>query len=193
MNTHKWLTFFALGAVLVSCSSDDDNPEPVNEEEVITTLTVTLTPQGGTPVILESKDLDGDGPNDPVITVSGNLAANTTYNGTIVLLNETETPAEDITEEVEEEAEEHQFFYEIRDNLDATVAYDDTEADYPPNTGTNPVGLSFILTAGNASTGSFRVTLKHEPNKDATGVADGDITNAGGETDIDQTFNLTIE
>ncbi len=42
-----------------SCSSDDS--KPVNEEEVITTVTVTLTPVGGgTPVVLTSRDLDGD-------------------------------------------------------------------------------------------------------------------------------------
>ena len=56
----------------MSCSDDDDNPEEINEEETITTMTVTLTPQGGgTEIILASRDLDGDGPDDPDITVLG--------------------------------------------------------------------------------------------------------------------------
>ena len=33
--------------------------------------------------------------------------------------------------------------------------------------------------------GQFTVTLRHEPDKSAQGVSAGDITNAGGETDIE--------
>ena len=115
MKTIKFLSLFALaGLTFTSCSDDDENPEPVNEEELITTMTITLAPQGGgTAVVLQSRDLDGDGPNAPEVTVSDNLSGNTTYEGSIVLLNETETPAEDITEEVAEEDEEHQFFFGI--------------------------------------------------------------------------------
>ena len=101
-----YLPILALSGLFLASCSDDDAPEPVNEEEVITTMTITLTPQGGgTAIILESRDLDGDGPNPPEVTVSGNLMASTSYNGVIVLLNETETPPENITEEVEEEAD----------------------------------------------------------------------------------------
>src|SRR5690606_24397160 len=93
--------------------SDDDDPAPVNEEEVITTLTATLIPMGGgTTITLQTRDLDGEGPNAPVITVSGPLVAGTTYNGSLLLLNETITPAEVINEEIEEESDEHQFFFQ---------------------------------------------------------------------------------
>ena len=111
--------------LFVSCSKDDDStPEPVNEEEVITTLTATLVPAGqGTTITLKSQDLDGDGPNAPVITVSGNLSAGVIYNGTIELLNEMESPAEDITEEVEEEDLDHQFFYTIGGGLDLSLIH----------------------------------------------------------------------
>jgi len=96
MKTLKNTLFLVLATVVFSaCSSDDDNPLPVNEEEVITTLTATLTPVGGgASITLQSLDLDGDGPNVPVITVSSPLAVNTTYNGSLELLNETESPAE---------------------------------------------------------------------------------------------------
>ena len=93
--------------LLGSCSSDDDTPELVNEEELITTLTVTLVPEGGgTSITLTTQDLDGDGPNEPIISVSSNLSAGVTYNGNISLLNETDSPAENITEEVEEAKQE---------------------------------------------------------------------------------------
>tara|TARA_R110002020_G_scaffold2415_5_gene11233 strand:- start:15983 stop:16537 length:555 start_codon:yes stop_codon:yes gene_type:complete len=175
-------TLFAT-LLFASCSSDDDTPEPVNEEEVITTMTVTLTPEGGgTAILLQSRDLDGDGPNAPTITVSGSLTAGSSYNGTIVLLNETETPAENITLEVEEENTEHQFFYTPSGSLNITTEYSNFDDDG------NPLGTQFKLNTGDASNGTFTVTLRHEPNKPNTGLGD-----AGGETDIEATFNVTIE
>ena len=87
MKNSKLLSLLLI-ATLVFASCDNDDPEPVNEEEVITTLTATLTPvTGGTSIVLKTQDLDGDGPNAPVVTVSGPLAANTVYNGTMEILN----------------------------------------------------------------------------------------------------------
>ena len=173
-----------LSLFFIACSDDDDTPEPVNEEEVITTMTITLTPQGGgTNITLQTRDLDGDGPDAPVVTVSDDLAAGTTYDGSIELLNETETPPEDITEEVEEEDDEHQFFFVISGGLDATTEYGNFDGDG------NPLGTEFTLAAGAASSGSLAVTLRHEPNK----PNDGTLGDAGGETDIAQTFSLTIQ
>ena len=187
MKTTKFLpSFLAAAFLFVSCSNDDDTPVPVNEEEVITTMTLTLTPaDGGTAVVFQTRDLDGDGPNDPVITTAG-LEVNTTYNGSIVLLNETESPAENITEEIEEEDEDHQFFFQVSDGVNATVTYTDQDGNG------NPVGLGFRLVTGAASSGTLTVTLRHEPNKTASGVSDGDITNAAGETDITATFPISV-
>ena len=175
-------------AVIVSCSDDDDNPPPpINEEEVITTLTLTLEPQGGgTAVVFTSRDLDGDGPDAPVITVSGDLAANTFYDGTVIVLNELETPAENITIEVLEEDDEHQFFYVPSTGSNVIVSYDDSDDDG------NPIGVETLFETGDASTGTLTVTLLHEPNKDAAGVSDGDPSNAGGETDVTATFDYTV-
>ncbi|MCM4158508.1 type 1 periplasmic binding fold superfamily protein [Antarcticibacterium flavum] len=190
MKTIKFLSMFAIaGALLTSCSSDDDNtPEPVNEEEVITTLRVTLVPEeGGETIIMEYRDLDGDGPTAPVITVSGNLAANTIYFGSTEVWNELEEPADNITLEVAEEADEHQFFYNPGSGLDVRIIYTDEDDNG------NPVGINFTMTTMEASEGTLTVTLIHLPNKDAEGVAEGDVTNAGGETDAEVTFNVTVE
>jgi len=171
------------GLFFTACSDDDNTPLPVNEEEIITTLTVTLTPNaGGDAITLQTRDLDGDGPNAPVVEVSGNLAAGATYNGSIVLLDETKTPEENITEEVEEEDDEHQFFYTIGGGLDVTTEY----ANFDGNG--DPLGTEFTLTAGAASSGTLTFTLRHEPTKPNTGLGD-----AGGETDIETTFNVTVE
>ena len=106
MKHFKNLILLALfTGLFTACSNDDDSndPEPVNEEEVITTVIATLTDPDGNVVTLASRDLDGDGPDAPNITISGNFSANTSYTGAVVFLNETETPAEDITEEINEE------------------------------------------------------------------------------------------
>ena len=175
-------TIFA-SALIFSCSSDDDStPEPVLEEEVITTMTITLTADGQADVILQTQDLDGDGPDLPVVTVSGDLSENTMYSGSIVLLNETEDPAENITEEIEEEALEHQFFYTIGNGLDAEADYNDADSDG------NPIGLDFVLSTNSVSSGSITFTLRHEPTKPNMGIED-----AGGETDIEATFDIAIQ
>src|SRR5690606_27919479 len=125
------------------------------------------------------------GPDEPEITITGNIASNTTYNGSVELLNETEDPAEDVTEEIEELDEEHQFFYDLTGDL-GTIAYVVVDGDG------NPVGLVFTWQTADEGDGSLAVTLRHESNKDGEGVSDGDITNAGGETDIAQTFSINV-
>ncbi len=105
----------------------------------------------------------------------------TTYNGAIVLLNETVDPAENITEEVEEESDEHQFFYTAGSGLDLTTTYTNFDEDG------NPLEQPFSLTARASSSGTLSFTLRHEPTKPNSGLSD-----AGGETDIVTTFKVAI-
>lgn len=178
--------FFVLltcSALFSSCETDD--PVIPNEEEVITTVNFTLTPSGGgTPVVMSFRDLDGDGGNAPTIT-SGVLAANSTYTGSVQFLNELETPAEDITEEVEEEDDEHQLFYATTGGI--TVSYLNTDGDGLP------LGLMTEVNTSAAGAGTITITLRHEPNKSAMGVSDGNIANAGGETDIEVSFAVNVQ
>jgi hypothetical protein len=167
----------------VACN--DDDPEIENEEEVITTMTLTLTKADGSSKVFSFQDLDGEGGNEPVITTEP-LEANTEYSVQIELLNETETPSENITEEIEEEDDEHQFFYQV-DIVNMNVFYEDMDDDG------NPIGLSTTFRTISAGTGTLTVILRHEPDKFAEGVADGLIANAGGETDIEVEFDLVIE
>lgn len=183
MKSLKLTPFVFLAFILFSCSNDD-SPSPVNEEEVITTVTVTLV-NGSNTIILKSQDLDGNGPNSPVVTVSGNLDANSTYLGTIEFLNELQNPAEDITLEIKEEGVDHQIFYQLANSL-GSFSYDDLDDNG------DPIGIEFTLSTGNAGSGTLTVTLRHEPNKDASGVSSGDITNAGGSTDAQINFPITV-
>ncbi len=182
IKTMKKCSMYALLAIAMVGCSDDDTPEVINEEEVISTVILTLTPESGEEVILMTQDLDGDGPDAPVITISGSFAENTQYEGAVRFLNETETPAEEITDEVLEEADEHQVFYTTTDGLNIQTEY----LDFDDND--NPLGLLITLTTGAASQGSLTVTLRHEPVKPNDG-----LDSAGGETDITTSFDVTIE
>jgi hypothetical protein len=180
------LTLIALVS-FASCS-DDDAATPVNEEEVITTVKATFTPTSGNTaaVILLSRDFDGDGPDAPVVTVTGPFAAGVAYNGNVSFSNELATPAEDITEEIREEGHEHQIFFQQNNLGDFT--YIDTDVNG------NPIGLAFTYTAASVpANGTLTVTLRHEPNKTAQGVAIGNITSAGGSTDAEVSFSVVVQ
>lgn len=175
---------FILGITFTACDKDD--PVIPEEPELITTLNYYLTPvDGGESIIMSFQDLDGDGGNAPIIT-SATLASNQMYNGRLELLNEVDSPAEDITEEIAEEDEDHQFFFQT-DISDLSINYSDEDDNG------NPVGLSTTLSTGAAGAGTITITLRHEPSKSEAGVSNGIITNAGGETDIEVTFSVNVE
>jgi hypothetical protein len=183
---HILLGLLGLSIITIGCKKKDDPVIP-NEEELITTMIFTLISQDQTDTaVMRFEDLDGEGGNAPII-IGGSLKKGTIYNGTLLILNEQKNPAEDITLEVIAEAEEHQFFYETLGGLDLSIAYADTDQNG------NPIGVNSIITTNAVSNGQLKVILRHEPDKFATGVAGGDITNAGGETDIQVSFNVDIQ
>ena len=192
-------------ALAVACADDETSPtgptDPTGptgptgpagpgEEELITTIAITLTPVGaGTPVSARFQDSDGEGGNPPVVT-DLTVAKNTTYDGRIQVLNESVTPAVDITKEVKEEAENHQFFYEPSGGIaDAIVTYTDRESDYGDNIGVDhPVGVTFsIAILQPAPAGKLRVILSHFDERPKDGQTPSD------ETDIDVTFDVIVE
>jgi hypothetical protein len=180
----------AITTILTACSNDNQ-ATPVNEEELITTITAVFTPEGGgSAVTLNSRDLDGDGPNAPEITISGPFAQNTTYNGIVAFTNESVNPAEDITAEIVAEAEDHQIFYQTTGSLPDFI-YSTTAENVDANG--KPIGLETVFTTTTAATGVLKISLIHLPNKTAAGVAAGDPTNAGGNTDATEEFTVRVE
>ena len=153
---------------------------------------VTLT-NGNDSYVLSWEDLDGDGPDEADV-IGGTMPAGT-YEGYIQLLNKTveEFNADGtlneeyyVTLEILEEDVDHQFFFNSTNGLDVVSAYTDMDI-----LG-KPIGQQFGLVA-NVSSGDLNIILLHEPDKNAAGVSDGDITNAGGETDIDITFPIIVQ
>lgn len=170
-------------AVGLVSSCDDDAPEAENDVEAITTVVLSFTPQnGGNPFVVTARDADGPGAGSIVIG-DITLEANTTYVVGTSLLNELETPTESISEEVLEEAEEHQLFYAVAPTSLLTVTINDQDA------GGLPLGLATTWATSGAGTGTVTVTLKHQPD----GIKTATSTVNDGETDVAVTFPVTIQ
>ncbi len=179
-----WSILLVTAATLFFSSCKKDDPAvPPNEEEVITTLKLNFVPVGGGPTLVFQFD-DADGPGGNVPTQDSiKLATGTVYNVSLQVLNKTTTPVEDITIEVEEEAEAHRFYFEPSASSNVTVAGLDTDA--------NGVALgvnSVWTTAATATDGTVKVTLRHyaatPPNKAAGDAVDSPKSN----TDIEVNF-----
>ncbi len=190
---------FAFVAILAisSCSKKDEpakQPNPVNEEELITTVTAVFTPVGsGSIVTLQYKDLDGPGSGLPIPSTTGIFALNKTYNGQVFVLDETKTPADNVSTAILAEAVDHQFFYQKTGNLPMFAYTPITEAADNYDTNGKPLGVKTKIITTTAATGTLKIVLRHEGNKSAPGVAAGDITNATGATDFDVDFNIKVE
>lgn len=180
----RFLPLFAFALVVFFASCDDDDPVIDNEEEVITRVTWTLTPDDAAneTVVFSFVDTDGDGGNDPVLSTTGSLVANASYSGSATFANEDEQ----ITPEIVEEDDEHQIFFVVSGGLNLTPVYDDMDDDG------NPIGLLTTVTTGDASTGSVQIVLRHEPTKGAAATIDNPAA-AGGETDVEVTFSASIQ
>ncbi|MGH1341263.1 MAG: hypothetical protein ACRBN8_06920 [Nannocystales bacterium] len=192
-------------------SEGHDTEHDHGETELITTVTLTFTSDTADTVTAAFSDPDGDGgmsgSSDPVV-----LAPDTTYALSVEFTNELEQPAEDITEEVREEAEEHQVFIygssvtgpaSMGDGL-LTHAYTDLESDYTENTVGDdlPVGLVSSITTGAASTetGELEVMLRHLPDVNGNPVKTSDLSAvlaAGdalpGDVDANVHFDVTVQ
>jgi len=193
MKLNKWtnLTLFSvilLSLGLTACDKPGDDDD-AGEQEFITKVTIRLEEQGTQNVVnIIWNDPDGDGRGDFVGTA--NIKSNRTYKGTVQLLNElaTDPKERDMTKEIEEEADEHQFFYTFSNNLRPYATITITDRDKRGL----PLGLKFdlvttALPGGTASlTGSLNVVLSHYTTITKTG------TNPGNEEDINITAPLSI-
>ena len=188
MKMNQKLTWvLMLGAtVLLSQCKNADNPEPEDPNELITTVRLHFTEQGTTtPVTFTWRDPDGEGGNPPTQFDAITLKANTTYTLTVGLLDESKTPAEDITEEIEEKKDEHLFVYTASPASLLTYTYGDRD-------GRNlPVGLTGTARTGNAGTGTFKVQLRHQSPVGGVAVKDG--TPGPGSDDVNLDFTLTVQ
>jgi len=182
----------------VAAGCADDDPRKEDTPELITKVTLTFTPANGDPaIIVTASDPDLGGLQDIIVDDEIDLKSQTRYALTIRLINELAKPSEpayNIAAEVSEEGDEHMFFFGWTgnvfsapggngniDNRSDEVNYEDTDDNGLP------LGLETTWTTSEASTGTFRIILKHQPElKSATSSSDT------GETDLDIQFEIKV-
>src|SRR5688500_3812600 len=181
--------FFTTVTMLLFAGCKPD-PVPENPEQLITTVRLMLE-TGSQTHIFQWTDLDGDGGSAPEIIKPDSLPANTTFTGTITIINQLAVPTVDVTQEVIEEGAEHQLFYIVSPDIFTLEPHYSVD-DIPDENGRN-IGIVTIFQTGSAAeNGSLRIVLKHEPQKDPQSDIE-DPDGAGGETDLDITFsNISI-
>jgi hypothetical protein len=196
MRSHLALVFVTLAA----CGDFTGGAQ--NEQEVITTVALSFTPMGGgSKVIAEFDDPDGDG-GDPPTVQPVSLIAGTTYTLEVSFQNRLATIPEDITAEVMDEADLHLLLFTgsavvgpATSNTTGplTQSYADMDA------AGLPIGLTDTIVT-RAGSGELIVTLRHmppeePPQKAADTVAlvkSGGLDAIGGSTDASVTFAVTV-
>jgi hypothetical protein len=171
---------FLMMLSIVGCKKDPVDP---NESELITTVRVKLTEKSsGAQSLFEFKDLDGVGGAAPSKFDEIILAKGKVYDCAIQLLNESKTPADDITLEVTAEGIDHQIYLTASNALVAVSNLNNDAKGLP-------LGVTSTWTAAAAAgTGTMNVTLKHKPGVKAA----GDPVSKG-ETDIAIDFKLSVK
>lgn len=193
MKYTKQLMMIALvSTVLFTACKKENNTiveDPhVHEEELITTVRLIVTNSSGFNKTFNYKIDNGIGsanPGTPEID-KVMLSANTHYDVEVQVWNESEDPAEDITEEVKEESHHHLFLYQSdpatgAGSIDFHGGNMDDEG--------QPFNQTIGFHTGDAGHGNLTVTLKHEPTNKAATTPDA----AGGETDAQVVFPVQID
>lgn len=172
----------AVGTLAFQGCKKDELPD-VDDNELITTVTLKFVNNANASdtKVVTWRDIDGDGGIAPVVS-SLTLKANATYSVSVdALLDESKTPALDVKEEIEEPdgKAEHLFVYAPSTGLNLTFNNFDKDRN------NRPVGLTATGTTVAASTGTLKITLRHQPD-----TKDG--TPAPGSTDVEAVFPVTI-
>ncbi|WP_299990205.1 hypothetical protein [uncultured Pontibacter sp.] len=173
-----------MGTLLFTTScKDDDQPGPDEEEEVITAVTISLTPTG-----------KGQDAEATISTITGTQVQNapltlrpgTEYTAVVTLADESKTPVADMTAEIRNERDEHLLVYTFTPDAGSNVTVNVAITDMDQNN--RPVGLESTVTTGaGTGNGKLKVVLKHQPG----GLKTGTNTTAGS-TDIDVDFNVIV-
>ncbi|MFI5151644.1 MAG: hypothetical protein ACHQRM_18105 [Bacteroidia bacterium] len=184
----KRAAWLALSVTLVisSCKKEEQAVTAPISNEILTTTILNL----------QNANNAADKPwirykligSNPAVVTSNNadstlhLMHNATYNCTIVILDETKTPADTVSKVIKERANIHLFFFRPIPFLTLTDSITDRDTNVPPL----PVGLTSVMKAGAISTGNLEVILRHQPN-----VKNG--TYPPGSTDLDVTYPVKIQ
>jgi len=193
------LGFSTLALTAAACGDDGG---ATNDNEVITTVTLTFTPSGGGAAITaEFNDPDGDGGQAPTIQPI-NLTNNTTYTMTVGFQNRLESQPEEITTEVMDESDLHLLLFTgtaVVGPATSNTTGPLTHAYADMDVNGLPIGLENTVMA-KTGTGMMTVTLRHMPPEEppqkasdtVAKVKASGVDSIGGSTDASVTFMATV-
>ena len=188
--------------ILIFACSKDEDPEPANEEEVITLVTLEVTRVGSSSPIKYNFEVEGHDHGDEDHEEEDDddhddhdgehteieLEANSTYNVSMFIYNDSDpNNIENITLEIIEEKDEHHIFYAITDELSGfsiASASDDTK-----DSNGDPLFIKTTWTTTGETSGDVVGYLIHEPTS-KTGSTRNDF---GGATDFEIEFEVHVE
>ena len=171
------MMLFFMGA----CSKAEKNVTEQPDNELLTTVelkAVNTTDATDTPSAKWASIPGGSLDTSRAIL---NLKKNASYNVSVMFLDESKTPASDLTGEIRARGNYHLVCFNVSGGLTLAVS----PTDHDSNSPALPIGLSDLLTTGAASAGRLEVILHHQPN-----VKTGDC--APGSIDADVNFTVNI-
>lgn len=181
-------------AILFLASCDKDEPVAINEHEEFSSVTIKVTDESDQSFETYTFEVEGHdhageagGTEDP----HGDheeigLAPNSSYLFEIRFFND-EDPnnIEDVTQEIIDEADEHQVFYELTDSANITI--ESGPGDTMDNS--NPLNLITRWTTTDAGVADVIAYLLHRPTS-KTGTTRSDF---GGTPDVQLEFEAHVE
>ena len=180
-----FIFFFTL-LIFTSCEEDGAVPDEENEMEVITDVKLIFTNQYDSTDIVTARAQDPDGAGVQELQVLNGivLKPNKQWILTFEIMNNLETPGEDIGKEILEEGAEHQIFFDYPPEAFCEFGYLDKDVNG------NDIGLktAWQNCGDQVVEQNFTITLKHQP-----GVKTSTSTINDGDTDFELTFILTIQ
>jgi len=177
-------TLLALACSDVKDPHDHDHDHD-HDHEVMTRVVLTLADTNGNSTQdVTWSDPAGDG-NATVEDIV--LAAGETYEVQVSIWNDLSDPAEEITPEIIDEAEEHQIFVTVPDFIEYTILDADANG--------LDLGLEQEWSALETGTGTLTLGLRHMPEEDGVSVKteDMDLDNLPGAWDVNIDFPVTVE
>lgn len=181
------LLLMGAATMTITACEKDDHDHDHNDEELITTVQLVLSPVGGGNTLTYTfDDPDGAGGAAPTKDLIV-LAPNKTYNVAVQLLNRSVNPAVDITAEVAAEGDAHRLYYEPSAASNITVSNLNNDANGIP------LGLTSTWTTTAAANGTIRVTLRHYGGNPPNKAVSDQVNSSKSATDVEVEFNTSVQ
>jgi hypothetical protein len=180
------LTAGLIMLIFYACKKDEKTVSPpLPGNEFLTTVRLVATNAADANDVQTATITDTTIITHPADTINQptlHLKANSSYNVSVLFLDETKTPAGNVTDDIYDRRNYHLICFDISGGATLTVARADLDTNNPPL----PIGLQDKFTTAAAGTGTLNLQLRHQPNA-KNGSCDP------GSSDADVDFNIVIK